>query len=90
MIIKLGRSNSAKELLIETRNPQGRRYMYAIGTETGAHLELGSCLHGVKEWDVNRAQGCIQWVQIGNEHRGVGDDCGSIKEALAFNKIEIE
>ena len=29
-------------------------------------------------------------VQIGNEHRGAGDDCGAIKEALACNKIEIE
>jgi len=29
-------------------------------------------------------------VQIGNEHRGAGDDCRAIKEALAFNKIEIE
>jgi len=25
-------------------------------------------------------------VQIGNEHRGAGDDCRAIKEALAFDK----
>jgi len=37
MIIKLGKYNSAEELLIETRT-QGRRDMYAIGTETGEHL----------------------------------------------------
>jgi len=33
--------------------------------------------------------GRIQWVQVGNGIEG-GGDCGAIKEALAFDKIEIE
>src|SRR5882724_1869340 len=91
MIIELGKYNSAKELLIETRTTGFQVHVCyqngdrsASGTRAAVRMEV-------------EGQGCEQGtgvhtngVQIGNEHRGAGDDCGAIKEALAFNKIEIE
>ena len=52
----------------------------------------GGCLHGGgRNGDANRAQGRIQMgSESGMSIEVWGDDCGAIKEALAFNKIEIE
>src|SRR5882724_11435481 len=91
MIIELGKYNSAEELLIETRTTGSQVHVCyrngdqsTSGTRAAVRMEVGGT--GMRTGH----RGAYKWVQIGNEHRGAGDECGAIKEALAFNNIEIE
>ena len=91
MIIELGKFNSAEELLIETRTTGSQGHVYYRDKDWRTSITRAAVRIGLEGTGMRTGhRGAYKWVQIGNEHRGAGDECGAIKEALAFNNIEIE
>jgi len=65
MIIELRRYNEIWELLIEIRTTGSQGHMCYLDGGWRISVTYGSCLHGGERYgDVNRAQGCIQWLQV--------------------------
>ena len=92
MIIKLGIYNSAEELLIETRTTGSQGHVCYWNRDRRVSV-TGVAVHMWRR----KGRGCKQGtgahtigLQFGNENRHPYDHCRGIKEALAFNNIEID
>jgi len=80
-IIELEKYNSAEELHIETRTTGSQGHVCYQERGPGASVIRRLSTWSWKEWGCEQGTGAhTNGVQIGNEHRDAGDDCGAIKE----------
>jgi len=62
MIIKLGKYNSAEELLIETRTAGSQGHICYRDGDRRVSVTRGGCLHGGEgDGDANRVKGAYNW-----------------------------